>query len=308
MQRQPEILLHVVEAYHQIAVIAQQQIVPAQPEFGGQRHQEQRAQRLQQPGFEPTQPPQIAQVQFLPEHVSRHVAPQLPAARRQIVREPSAEGDHRQEVQHHAVERQVEEVEGERPPEHRICPHGCNPGRDRSASAHITRQRPAFHCRQRDDQRGESQRQRDDPHIQRMVPQPFPGMPHPGRVREPQRREHDHPRAQARQVTVCRHAQPGGHLAHFAPPEIFDHPTADGAAEEQHDDQRDHHRGDSYLRVSAAAGKFDEGHGILSVQLIVIEGAYSSRKFTSMVAMTGTGLPSFMPGLKRHFSTASMAF
>ena len=35
---------------------------------------------------------------------------------------------------------------------------------------------------------------------------------------------------------------------------------------------------------------------------------YSSRKLTSMVAITGTGLPSFMPGLKRHFSTASMAF
>jgi len=36
--------------------------------------------------------------------------------------------------------------------------------------------------------------------------------------------------------------------------------------------------------------------------------AYSRRKFTSMVARTGTGLPSFMPGLKRHFSMASMAF
>ena len=36
--------------------------------------------------------------------------------------------------------------------------------------------------------------------------------------------------------------------------------------------------------------------------------SYSKRKFTSMVACTGTGLPSFMPGLKRHFSTASMAF
>ena len=39
-----------------------------------------------------------------------------------------------------------------------------------------------------------------------------------------------------------------------------------------------------------------------------VTAAYSSRKFTSMVAITGTGLPSFMPGLKVHFSTASIAF
>ena len=37
-------------------------------------------------------------------------------------------------------------------------------------------------------------------------------------------------------------------------------------------------------------------------------GSYSSRKFTSICACTGTGLPSFLPGLNFHFSTASMAF
>ena len=51
-----------------------------------------------------------------------------------------------------------------------------------------------------------------------------------------------------------------------------------------------------------------ERPSILSVQLPVVEGDYSRRKLTSIVAITGTGLPSFMPGLKRHFSTASMAF
>ena len=37
-------------------------------------------------------------------------------------------------------------------------------------------------------------------------------------------------------------------------------------------------------------------------------GFQRSLKLTSMVAITGTGLPSFMPGLNFHLSTASMAF
>jgi uncharacterized protein (UPF0548 family) len=36
--------------------------------------------------------------------------------------------------------------------------------------------------------------------------------------------------------------------------------------------------------------------------------SYRSRKLTSTVAITGTGLPSLTPGLKRHLATASMAF
>ena len=51
------------------------------------------------------------------------------------------------------------------------------------------------------------------------------------RVRHPQYRENNHPRRQTGHVTIGRHAHPGGHLAHLAPPEIFDHPTANGAAE-----------------------------------------------------------------------------
>jgi hypothetical protein len=35
---------------------------------------------------------------------------------------------------------------------------------------------------------------------------------------------------------------------------------------------------------------------------------HSNRKLTSTDAITGTGLPSFIPGLNRHFETASMAF
>ena len=35
---------------------------------------------------------------------------------------------------------------------------------------------------------------------------------------------------------------------------------------------------------------------------------HNNLKFTSTVAITGTGFPSFMPGLKRHFPTASSAF
>src|SRR5579862_4023191 len=96
-----------------------------------------------------------------------------------------------------------------------------------------------------------------------MIPEPLARMLHAARVRDPEDGEHDHPRGEPGQIAIGRHADPRGHLPHLSPPEVFDHPTADGAAEKQDDDRRDDHCGNTYLRISAAGGELSEGHSTL---------------------------------------------
>ena len=62
-----------------------------------------------------------------------------------------------------------------------------------------------------------------------------------------------------------------------------------------------------------AGGRVFDPVGLLHVRLWFsssssAERFQTNRNFTSTCASTVTGLPSFMPGLNRHFFTASMAF
>ena len=64
LQRQPDVLLDVIDAGHQLAMIGVQQLVAAQPEIRGQPDQEKRQQHLEYSGFEAPQAAQVVPVEL----------------------------------------------------------------------------------------------------------------------------------------------------------------------------------------------------------------------------------------------------
>ncbi len=110
LQRKSDVLIDVIDAHHEAAVLVEQHAVAAQKEFHRQGNQKYGAHSAQELRFESAGEAQVFQTEFLDVAPIRHARPHLPDAPREPVNQRPDDDNAQQQTQQVGIERNLEQI------------------------------------------------------------------------------------------------------------------------------------------------------------------------------------------------------
>ena len=241
-QGQAPDLVQIVHADHE-GVVAQQQAELAQIEPGGPASQRDAGEdlgeiRLRGARKQERLRPQVEFLELAPfGPETPELAEDLPAAAGQPEHDGADEGEREKVLDQEPEERQVEEVEGQIPPEDRI-----GPMLDSGGDAARTREGhddPGIHLRSDEHDRQQQQRHGDAFAVQRVRLRVGSGERDPSPVRPEESQPGKEGGEQHGDDLVQQNAEPGRDLADFGPPQVFDGEVGDAAGAGEDEEERD---------------------------------------------------------------------
>lgn len=250
LERQADVLLDVVEAGHEIAVIGVEEVVAAEPEVDGKPDEEQRDEGFEEDGFEAAESLDIIPFNLaaLPEFGEAKA--ELPEASGGVVDDGSGGGAYGEEGREAFVEGELKEVEAEG-----FVEDGIAPCRGDALASPIACDGPAVDGRGREEEgEGEGGEGRDAS-VGGVFAKAGAGVFHASGVSPPEDDGEDQPLGDGGGPGVEPHAIPGVDLAEFVPPVVVENEARDGAAGEEEDDQQDE---EQQTARRTAAGKCGE--------------------------------------------------
>ena len=254
----PDVLIDVVDADQEAAVLVVDHLVAAQVELECEGEQQDDTGATQEARFQAAFQVKDPRVEFPRVAQVRHSVAQLPAARCQPVHQ-NAEDDQRQNIAaQQRVERKIEQIEGERLVEHGVAPGGG--GGRQSARAGEADHGPVVDGAGGDKPAEGQQDERGEPRVEAVLAEARAGELQGARVGDPQCGESQQCGGRDGSDAVVQHAQPGVELAQFLPPFDLDGVAGKRACAEQEEQHQNQESNAGRGRTAAAGRYFIPGH------------------------------------------------